>query len=588
MIGKEHLGTYMESMMATYGYTHEAIDKEEFKTKLEEERLLRSQSEVGSARLFFLKVSTSFSFQAFFGTLILLNAVTMGFEADASEGSKGVFSTLESVFCALFLIEVLVRMLGSPVTPWKDLPLMLDTGIVCISVIDDWILSNTDLTGGDDQQLDLSVLTVLRLLRVIRVARIFRAIAIFRPIRVLLGSLAKAVQNLFWVTLLLLVMFYCFGLTFRMLLSDLDEDEPARPVVDKHFQNVGGCILTGIEVLLRGFDWTDEITTPLIDHQPVAGIFWLFFVAALHVCVANLIIGVFVEQLFVAAKESDLEVEKENLINKAANIKNLKQVFFDMDKNQNGRINRREFKHFMQTHPEAADVISITPEEADILFETVDSQDADMTIDDFLFSVIKLKGGSKNVDTMCFDYQIKQIIRQVQRAPQHVEELAHQLERYEERLGHLTTQMQDIKDLSVVMLPGFEKRLDRMEEQMNAFLVALQVPGYKLPQRRGGSAEDAFADDRPPAPLPQPRAASVAATNPTPPLSLANLRESYQLAEEMRELRKLIEMATGAALGDGSDNMPLPPPGTQQAPPPQHLHGPPLPLSALSREGTGP
>merc|ERR1719183_540878 len=186
-------------MMHTYGYTPEAVDKELHQQKGVLEGLERNSTEWSGFRLFFLKVSSSFSFQAFFGTLIMLNAITMGFEADASSEMEDVYRTLENVFCTLFLFEVIVRLAGSAVVPWKDLPLLLDVAIVLIGVIDNWVLVAVGISKGasnDDADLDLSVLTVLRILRIVRVVRIFRAIAIFRPIRVLMGSLAKAVQNL--------------------------------------------------------------------------------------------------------------------------------------------------------------------------------------------------------------------------------------------------------------------------------------------------------------------------------------------------------------------------------------------------------
>merc|ERR1719456_1717089 len=123
-------------MMHTYGYTPEAVDKELHHQKSTMEVLERSGSEWSGFRLFFLKVSSSFSFQAFFGTLICLNAVTMGFEADSSSDMEDVYRTLETVFCSLFLFEVIVRVAGSPIKPWHDVPLMLDVVIVLIGVID--------------------------------------------------------------------------------------------------------------------------------------------------------------------------------------------------------------------------------------------------------------------------------------------------------------------------------------------------------------------------------------------------------------------------------------------------------------------
>jgi len=50
----------------------------------------------------------------------------------------------------------------------------------------------------------------------------------------------------------------------RTLLGDLPDDHPVRPVVDAYFETVFESMLTALEVLLRGFDWTESITMPLL------------------------------------------------------------------------------------------------------------------------------------------------------------------------------------------------------------------------------------------------------------------------------------------------------------------------------------
>jgi len=519
---------FIESMMHAYGYTQEAIDKENRMSRDAIEGLENNTGECACVRLIFMKVSNSFAFQALFGILILLNAIAMGFEADSEAGDMSdVYVTLENVFCTLFLIEVIIRCVGSPVPAWRDVYLMLDVLIVTISVFDNWFLSLTGLSKSNENQdaeLDLSVLTVLRILRIARVARVFRAIALFRPIRVLMGSMAKAAQNLFWIALLLVVMFYCFGLTFRMMLGSVDTTSEVQSVVKKHFSSVGNCIMTSIEVLLRGFDWTDQITAPLLNNPEsmAAGVIWLLFVSSVHVCVANLIVGVFVEQLLSTARESDEQVYKENLVMKVVNIRDIKRAFCEMDTNETGWITQLDFKNGIRQNPELAWMIGIAPEEADLFLQSQDLfGHEDINIDDLIFAVIKLKGGTKSVDMMCVDYQIKQIIKQVQGTPTQIEELSRQLAKFELRLESLYDEMQRNKNSCVVALESVPKRLRALEDQMSNFMTRMQVPQNNAKQQQ----QPAF--------------------NAGNGMSIANLRGSYQLADEMRELRRVMELATG-------------------------------------------
>lgn len=516
----------MEAIMIMYGYTPEAIDQESFREQSVVQGLEAHMSDYSGVRLFFIKAANSFSFQAFFCTLIVMNAVTMGFEADAdSKSTKDIYLTLESVYCALFLIEVIVRIGGSVILPWKDVALVLDTLIVLIGVIDNWVLNAAGVTGDDSNaNVDLSVLTVLRVLRVVRVLRVFRAIAVFRPIRVLMASMFKALMNLVWIALLLLVLFYCFGLTFRMLLGDIDGGHSVRHVVNQYFDSVGQCIVTGLEVLLGGFNWTTEITTPLMNHADTkfASIVWLIFVALVHVCVANMIVGVFVEQLLGIAKQTDEQVAKEQLVTKMANIVELKKAFDQIDSDMDGKVSRGEFNKALKDIPELATAIGLTAEEANNIFDSVDySADSTMEIEELIFGVVKLRGGSKSIDQMCFDYQIKQVIRQMQRSPQSFKELGKRIEQFETHLKKIFQQMEVMSRTAMERLPEFSQRLSRLEEQMSSFLTGLQVPQTKQQQFVFGGSAAA-----------------------TPPLSLANLRESYQLAEEMKELRKVVEAAT--------------------------------------------
>mmetsp|Transcript_88807 Transcript_88807/g.140346 ORF Transcript_88807/g.140346 Transcript_88807/m.140346 type:complete len:627 (+) Transcript_88807:55-1935(+) len=516
----------MESMMCAYGYTSEALadTKEVFRQKSIELEATQDGNNWSNVKLFLIKVCQSFSFQVFFGTLIILNAISMGFEADAASNVRDVTETLENVFCTFFLIEVIIRLGGSLVPPWQDIPLVLDVFIVVVSVIDNWILKPAGVTkggSGDDAKLDLSVFTVLRILRILRVVRIFRAIAVFRPVRVLMGSMAKAAQNLFWIALLLLVMFYCFGLTLRMLLGDVKETSSVRGVIDEYFSSIGDCIMTSIEVLLRGFAWTDEITTPLISHSDsaAAGVLWIIFVCSVHVCVANLIVGIFVEQLLATAEESDKQVYKEHLLTKIVNVDELKKVFTEMDTRKRGKLTRREFRDKLNDDPMLAEKLGIGEEGADVVLETMDYfGKTELRIDDLIFAIFKLRGGTKSVDAMCYDYQIKQIIHQVQRSPQQIQELSKQLIKFEDRLERLHSEMAVTKKGCLAALTSVPKRLEALEEQMSSLL-------------------SRFPDS----------AASFGGTHYGGGMSAANLRESSELAEEMRELRRIMELATGAA-----------------------------------------
>jgi len=254
----------------------------------------------------------------------------------------------------------------------------------------------------------------------------------------------------------------------------------------------------------------------------------------MNLCVANVITGVFVEQLLMNAKESDDALSRELFVSKSANLTELKQVFKDIDGNQRGFITAEEFQQGVQNHPRLAELLGIEPEEADIFFNALDLQShGAVKVDDFIFGIIKLKGGTKSVDMLSFDYQIKQIIRLVQKSPQRIDELLTQMKKFETALEGLWTKMEASHSAVNNELPAMGERMSKLEVQIDSFLAGLAVDD-KVRQNGGATG----------APVANSTAASVG------PISLTNLRESYALADEMREIRRVMALATRAANGE--------------------------------------
>ena len=107
-------------------------------------------------------------FNAFFGSLILLNAVCIGVEADLTDaeedvGTKNLLKVIEVIFLTLFTLELAVRLVYRE--SLKDFVLdgwnLMDGILVCIGILD--LLSAA---------LDLREVTVLRMLRLLKLYRL--------------------------------------------------------------------------------------------------------------------------------------------------------------------------------------------------------------------------------------------------------------------------------------------------------------------------------------------------------------------------------------------------------------------------------
>eukprot|EP00403_Amphidinium_massartii_P033204 CAMPEP_0178447180 /NCGR_PEP_ID=MMETSP0689_2-20121128/41238_1 /TAXON_ID=160604 /ORGANISM="Amphidinium massartii, Strain CS-259" /LENGTH=799 /DNA_ID=CAMNT_0020072131 /DNA_START=48 /DNA_END=2447 /DNA_ORIENTATION=+ len=547
----------VEGMMLTYGMMPDKVENQEDWRDISDLRpSTKAVMTSKGCRGYCEKLCTSIQFQATIGVLIVLNAITMGLEVDSDGSTADLFHVVESVFTIIFFIEVLIRFAGStPERPVrKDWQLIFDTMIVLVTMIDNWILYYVNNSGsGGDSGFDLSVLMLLRLLRLARILRIFRAITVFRPMRVLLATLANAAQTLFWTMILLLVVFYCFGLTFRMLFESASKTETINRIVDKYFASLWDCLLTQFEILLGGFDWYTEITWPLIhseDHVLLSTV-WLLFLCVVNLCVANVIIGVFVEQLLLNAKESDDQLSREVFVNQSANLADLRTVFKEIDLNKRGFITSEEFQQGVRDHPRLADLLNIDKDEADIFFNALDLQSRGVVkVDDFIFGIVKLKGGTKSVDMLSFDYQVKQIIRLVQKSPQRIDELHIRMGRFESSLEQLWREMDASHQAANSELPAMGERMAKLEQQIDSFMSGLLTSTSHAGGGGGGGSGGGQV------------AAAAALMNGggagKPAISLTNLKESYALADEMREIRRVMLLATRAANGERMDLNSLP------------------------------
>merc|ERR1719388_523602 len=80
----------------------------------------------------------------------------------------------------------------------------LDALLVCLSVLDVWIISLAT-GGGESGMQQLSILRLLRILRIMRMVRLLRA---FKELWVILKGILDSFKTMFWISLLLFLVLY--------------------------------------------------------------------------------------------------------------------------------------------------------------------------------------------------------------------------------------------------------------------------------------------------------------------------------------------------------------------------------------------
>lgn len=208
--------------------------------------------------------------------LIILNSMLVGWQTQAMaeralddmrnghdlrvEEPVG-FTVAQILFTLLFTFELSMRWLAEGLrefwlvdTSWN----LLDFMVVVLGWTDVLMLV---VTAGDQQQSsNLMTFRVMRVLRIIRIGRIIRMMKFFRELRMMISSILASFKSLGWVCIILIIMFYMFGISFTAGVTDNLVSRNARQQAENedmviYFGTLGRSILTLYMSMTGGEDW---------------------------------------------------------------------------------------------------------------------------------------------------------------------------------------------------------------------------------------------------------------------------------------------------------------------------------------------
>jgi len=246
------------------------------------------------------RIADSKAFQNTITGVILAAGVIVGFEtyphiADRHEGLLGV---LNDIVLWIFVAEIVVKMGAHGRKPWnyfKDPWNVFDFTIVAVCFL----------------PINAQYVTVLRLARLLRVLKLVRALP---RLQILVGALLKSIPSMFYVTILLMLLFYLYGVAATFIFAGND---PA------HFGSLQMSMLSLFRAVTLE-DWTDLMyiqmygsdaygydAAMLAQHQPtsqamplVGALFFVSFVLLGTMIILNLFIGVIMNGMEEAQKEA--------------------------------------------------------------------------------------------------------------------------------------------------------------------------------------------------------------------------------------------------------------------------------------------
>jgi voltage-gated sodium channel len=201
--------------------------------------------------------------------LIIANSIILGLQTspEIREVAGGAMALANAGILGVFVVEIGLRLFAHGVRFFRDGWSIFDFVVVAISLV-------PDAYG----------LAVLRALRILRVLRLLSTV---RHLRIVTESLLKAIPGIGWIAVLLLLVFYVFGVMGTELFG---------ASFPQYFGTVGRSMYTLFQVMTLE-SWSMGIARPVMDEFPFAWIYFVAFILFSTFTVLNLFIGIIVSTM---------------------------------------------------------------------------------------------------------------------------------------------------------------------------------------------------------------------------------------------------------------------------------------------------
>jgi len=209
------------------------------------------------------------AFQRTVVVLIVLNAVILGLETSASIMASwgGLLTALDTGLLWIFTAELALRIYACRGRFFRDPWGIFDLIVVGIA----WMPSSGPLS----------------ILRALRVLRVLRMISVIPSLRLVVEAMLHALPGMGSIVLLMALIFYVFAVMATKLYGALLPDR---------FGTLGASLYTLFQMMTLE-SWSEANVRPILEHQPLAWMFFIPFILVATFIVLNLFIGVIVDSI---------------------------------------------------------------------------------------------------------------------------------------------------------------------------------------------------------------------------------------------------------------------------------------------------
>lgn len=207
--------------------------------------------------------------QRFIISLIVINAITIGFETNHSlmERSGEIFNQFDFVILVIFILEIVLKIYAYGWRFFTNAWNLFDFFIVAIAAMP---------AAG--------VFSVFRTLRILRTLRLLKNVP---KLRIIIESLIKAVPSIGWIILLLAIIFYIFAVVGTNIYGE---------VFPQWFGTMGESIFTLFQIMTLE-SWSSGIARPILEEMPYAWVFFVPFILIATYTTLNIFIAIVVNTM---------------------------------------------------------------------------------------------------------------------------------------------------------------------------------------------------------------------------------------------------------------------------------------------------
>jgi len=375
-----------------------------------------------------VRVIQSASFESFFAAAITINTVFMavrvqyiglesgfkmdfpGMERSAEEAwpnADQILTGVEYSFGALFTGELLFKAVALRRNFFMQAWNIFDTLIVVF-----WFV---DILSGSNAVINPMLIRLLRLGRLLRILRLVRSMDQFAPLILLIRAMAASVYILLWAMVLLVLVQMIVAMFLSQVLEDyvLDnsKDVEAKIEVYTYFGTFTRAMLTTFEMTLG--NWVPACRLLMENVSEWYALFFIVYKLAVGFAMLGVIRGVFLHETFKVAHSDDEVMVMQKRRSSQIFVEKLRLLFIELDDSGDGFVSWEEFDAVISTDrvTEYLSALDLEVGEVHELFKMLDHGDGQISFDEFLEGVKRLKGEAKSMDLVKLQADVNKMCR---------------------------------------------------------------------------------------------------------------------------------------------------------------------------------